>query len=101
MTTSTQDIDARARQMSDDEREAFLESRGWQFMAIGWWPPGGTEELSPDGMVVYTNRTGGGMYSRSAAIRDALAREDVDALPNKLGRYWHGTEPDDAFGDRW
>jgi hypothetical protein len=31
----------------------------------------------------------GGLYSRSTAIREQLAREDPGAVPNELGRYYH------------
>jgi hypothetical protein len=92
------DIDERARQMSDDERATYLEEHGWEFCGAGWFPPGWTEEHTPGGGAIRTNLTGGGMYSKSAAVREQLARETPGAVPNELGRYYHGPAPANSSG---
>jgi hypothetical protein len=94
------EIDERARQMSDDERDAYLTSHGWQNVGAGWVPGVVTEEHFPGGGVVQTFPTGG-LYSRSSAIREQLAREQSDAVPDELGRYYHGSEPENTIGQRW
>jgi hypothetical protein len=96
MTTSEQDIDERARQMSDGERDDYLLARGWQFVGAGWIPPSGPEDQAMGGRIQMMTS---GLYSRSTAIREQLAREDQDSVPNELGRYYHGAEP--QGGGRW
>ena len=87
--------------MSDDEREAYLIAHGWQFVGAGWIPAGGTQQHYPDGIVIIRPPGGGGLYSRSTAVREQLAREDPDAVPDELGHYYHGSQPDDGFLQRW
>jgi hypothetical protein len=94
------DIDERAAAMTDDERDDYLTAHGWQNIGVGWVPSGGTEEQFPGGAVIRTLPRGG-LYSRSSAIREALAREDPDATPDAVGRYYHGDEPEDSIGQRW
>jgi hypothetical protein len=98
---SITEIDERAQRMSDPDRTAYLIAAGWMGTGAGWFPPGGTEEHLPGGSIIRTNPTGGGMYSRSMAIREQLAREQPDAVPNEIGRHYHGSEPENAFGKRW
>lgn len=93
------EIDERARQMSDDDRNSYLLAHGWLSTGAGWIPPGGTEQHVPGGGVIRTMDSG--LYSRSTAIRERLAREDPDAVPNELGRYYHGNEPENTIGRRW
>jgi hypothetical protein len=100
MSMSIEEIDERARQMSDDDREAYLVARKWENAGVGWFPPGGTEVQLPGGSI-RTNLTGGGLYSLSTAIREQLARECLDSTPNELGRHYHGSEPAGSFGQRW
>jgi hypothetical protein len=82
------DIDERARQMTDAARNAYLLAHGWQNVGAGWIPGGGTEHHVAGGVI---RTMDSGLYSRSTAIREQLAREDPDAVPNELGRYYHGT----------
>jgi hypothetical protein len=91
-----QDIDDRACQMSDDERDAYLATRGWQFCGAGWIPPVGPEDQAMGGRIQFIRS---GLYSRSTAIREQLAREDPGSVPNEFGRYYHGAEP--KGGGRW
>lgn len=94
------DIDEVARAMSDDKRNDYLLAHGWWSTGAGWIPPDGTEEHVPSGGVIRTMTSG--LYSRSTAIREALAREEnPDAVPNELGRYYRGAEPEDTIGKRW
>jgi hypothetical protein len=95
------EIDEIARQMSDGARNGYLVAHGWQDTGVGWWPRGGTEKHFPGGEVILTNTAGGGLYSRSSAIREQLAREDPDSGPDDLGRYYHSGEPEGSFGKRW
>jgi hypothetical protein len=96
---SITEIDERAQQMSDDDRDDYLTAAGWQNTGMGWLSPSTTEKRLPGGGVILTNTSG--LFSRSTAIREQLAREQPDAVPNELGRYYHGTEPENAFGKRW
>jgi hypothetical protein len=97
-TATDEAIDARARQMSDDERDATLVAAGWQFVGAGWIPPVGPEDQAMGSAVQVSTS---GLYSMSVGIREQLARENPDAVPNELGRYWHGSAPANSFGRRW
>jgi hypothetical protein len=104
MSDDITEIDERARQMSDDERDAYLTDHGWQNVGVGWFPPGASAiqtEPDPDIIGIVIRPGGGGLYSRSSAIREQLAREHPDAVPNELGRYYQGDEPADSIGKRW
>jgi hypothetical protein len=95
------DIDERADQMSDDERDAYLTAAGWRNFGPGWIPPTGAdqEQRLPGGAGIITMDSG--LYSRSTAVREQLAREYPDAVPNHLGRYYHGSKPENTTGKRW
>lgn len=97
MITAEQ-IDERARQMSDDERDAYLSARGWEFIGIGWFPPSEAADSHAAGRVQWHPS---GVYSLSTAIREQLAREDPGSAPDELGRYYHGAEPAGSLGCRW
>ena len=92
------DIEHRAQQMSGDDRQAYLEARGWRFMGAGWFAPGGVEDQAMGGLI---QMSPSGMFSMSTAIREQFAREDEHGTPDEFGRYWHGQEPADAFGRSW
>jgi hypothetical protein len=97
MTSAASDVDARALQMSDEERETYLTDRGWRYVGAGWIPPTGLEHEEMGG-VAWLSQSG--MYSLSTAIREQLAREDSDASPDLFGRYYHGSEPRNTLGRR-
>jgi hypothetical protein len=102
--TNITEIDERARQMSDDERDHYLAAHGWQNVGAGWIAPGASAvqtEPCPEVIGIVIRPGSGGMFSRSTAIREQLAREYPDAVSNELGRYYHGSEPRDAIGKRW
>ena len=83
------EIDERALQMSDDERDTYLIAHRWQNVGVGWVAPTRTEQHLPGGGVIQT--TPGGLFSRSSAIREQLARENPGAVPDELG--WITTAP--------
>jgi hypothetical protein len=92
------EIDERARQMSDDQRDAYLIAHGWRNVGAGWIPPIGPESQAIGG-AIWTSESG--LYSLSTAIREQFARENPDAAPNELGRYYHGRAPKNSIGRRW
>lgn len=96
--TTTAGIDERASQMSDDERERYVTACGWTFMGAGWFPPAGAEDHEMGGRIRFRQS---GIYSLSTAVREQLAREDPDAEPDHLGRYYHGAEPAGVSLKRW
>ena len=85
---TTQAIDERAAQMTGDEQAAYLTERGWRFIWVGWLPPHEAADVLAPGVT----RTPSGMYSLSGAVREQLAREDPDAVPDEHGRYYHPGE---------
>src|SRR6266480_4405396 len=93
---TTEEIDKRASQMTDSEREQYITACGWAFIGAGWFPPAGFEDQRMGGMIRHSPS---GIYSLSTAIREQFAREDPDAKPNHLGRYYHGTVEHDPNPD--
>lgn len=93
-----EETDERARQMSDGERDAYLTARDWEFIGVGWFPPSEAADSKMGGRMQFRPS---GVYSMSTAIREQLAREDPDSVPDEHGRYYHGTEPADFLGRRW
>jgi hypothetical protein len=81
--TDTKAIDERVNAMSKDERRAYLENAGWQWVGAGYIPPGPQD---PSGVIF---KTDSGLYSLTTAIHEVLAREDPLATPDANGRYYH------------
>ena len=97
--TNTDQINAWAKGMTDDEREAYilqltgldrnvLDSRRLRRRTRS--PIAGSSSVRA---LAY--------YSLSVAIRECIARENPTAHPNELGRYYHGEEPAGSIGVRW
>lgn len=82
---TTEQIDEHAGQMSDAEQAAYLTGCGWRFIFIGWLPPSEAADILAPGVRL----TPSGAYSQSRAVREQLAREDPESVPDGLGRYYH------------
>jgi hypothetical protein len=82
------DIAARAREMSDAQREAYLLTRGWQWVGVGYIAPGAVERWDGD-MFILRDKSGG-LFSRTTAVLEQLARDDPTGYhqPNEHGRYY-------------
>jgi hypothetical protein len=88
------EIEARAEQMTGAQKEAYLLNHGWQWTGMGYIAPGAVESTSAGGAVFNLRRESGGLFSRTTAVLEQLARENPEAYPepDENGRYYRPKE---------
>lgn len=84
------DIDARAEQMTGAQKEAYLLNHGWQWTGTGYIAPGAVESTSAGGAVFNLAPGSGGLFSRTTAVLEQLARDEPNAYnePDENGRHY-------------